>query len=159
MKSVKWGWVLGILCVLGVGIWVGRGPLGSGGLGVVDLDQLFKDSARAKILQEKLNKAQEEAKKVVGEEEAKVQMARLHGIGSVEFKSAVESAKKVVEAKQKELMGLNTSLTKKMEAEIRATCERLARRYHLTGVIHKRAMLSGGRDLTQEIISKLNEQK
>lgn len=162
MIHASWRIVLVLCVVFGLGIFVGQlgwfGSGGAGGIGYVDLDQVFKKSDQAKQLQKELDAAQEAAKKVITEEQAKVDAARLRVSPSV-FAGMMEQAKKVVEAKQKELMTLSETLSRKLEKQIRELSTRVASRRGLKVVAHKRAILSGGEDLTQEVLKALQHEQ
>jgi len=110
------------------------------GLGVVDLEQVLEEAPRALDLQEQLDQAGREMEEKYGVNE--------ENISNEERYSRQEQA-------YKEYQSIKKELEKRFNQEVEKAVQEIAEEENLDVVFYKEAVSFGGKDITEQVVGKL----
>jgi Skp family chaperone for outer membrane proteins len=125
-------------------------------VGYVDLEKVFQNSVEARKAEADFQKKQDTYQKLVQEKQAQVEKKRASSKDPAEVNKLVEQIEKELRPQQEELSRLQNELTLKIQGRVRTASREAAKEYNVDVVIDKRVVLTGGFDLTDFVIEKLN---
>ena len=126
-------------------------------IGFVDTQKVFVAYKEARKAQETFEKKRDELAKEFEKRQEKVDEARKKNRKEDEIKKLEEDMAKELEPKRKELMEMNASLSQKLRQDVITTAKGVAKQYGVDVVLDKQVVISGGFDLTDYVIEKLNK--
>jgi outer membrane protein len=128
-------------------------------IGFVDMQKILMSSSEAKKAQDELQKKQADFQKDYEEKIAQIDKAKADKKTDEEIKKIIDKLEKELEPKKQELMKLNQDLTNKVKTKILGAATKVAKEYGIDVILDKQVVLTGGFDLTDFVIEKLNSSK
>ena len=126
-------------------------------LGFIDVQKVFLGYKEAQKLSEQFEEKQRDFKKDYDVKEAEVMKAIREGKSQAEIDKMKESIKSELEPKQKQLQEFNERSTAKIRDEIVKATQVVAKDVGLTMVLDQKVFITGGIDLTDLVLKKLNK--
>lgn len=125
-------------------------------VGVVDLQKIYYSYAEAQKAQDSLKKKQDEFQKELEKRQEKIEEAKNKKQNDKKIKKLIEKLEKELEPKKEALLKLNQELTFKLKNDIISATDEVAKEYNITVVLDKQVIISGGFDMTDYVLEKLN---
>jgi outer membrane protein len=152
-KSVKtlWGALLIAMMVIGF-----TSSAFADNIGFVDLEKVFGRYKDAVKLQQDLQKRRESYQKMFEEKNKKLDEVKKKAKKEDEIQKFIEKTEAELKPKQEELIKYEGDANRKMAAKIFEVSETVAKEYGIDVVVDKRAILAGGFDLTEFVVTRLN---
>jgi outer membrane protein len=125
-------------------------------IGFVDLQKVFVNYKETQTARQGFEKKQEELKKELEKKQALLEKAQKDKKKPEEIQKLVEEIQEELQPKQEALIQLNNQLMGNIRADIIKATEKVAKDYGVDIVLDKQALLTGGFDLTDFVIDKLN---
>ena len=126
-------------------------------IGFVDLEKVFARYKDAVKLQQDLQKRRETYQKLFEEKNKKLEDVKKKSKKEEEIQKFIEKTEDELKPKQEELVKYEGEANRKMAAKIFEISEVVAKEFGIDVVLDKRAILSGGFDLTDSVITRLNK--
>ncbi len=140
---------LGLMIALSTGVFADS-------IGVVDLERVFSRYRDAVKLQQDIQKRREAYQKVFEEKNAKLEDVKKKAKKAEDVQSFIQKTEAELKPKQEELMKFEAESNRKMAAKIYSVADEVAKEFSIDVVVDKRAVLSGGFDLTDSVVARLN---
>jgi outer membrane protein len=131
----------------------------AGGIGYIDVQKVFSNFDETRKAQEKISKQEDEYKKELESRQKKIEEAKESKLKESEIKDLIEKLEKELNPKKQELLKLNAELTGKLQQEIVSVVSEVAKTLGIDVVVDKQAVISGGIDVTDIVVNKLNKKK
>ncbi|NQU18483.1 MAG: OmpH family outer membrane protein [Candidatus Saganbacteria bacterium] len=129
----------------------------SSSLGYLDMQKVFKQYKEATKAQKELEKKQKGFKEEFEKSQKKLLEAEKKGKKQSELTRMKADMEKKLESKQKELMQYNQGLSQKLQKNILAASSKIAKKLALDLIIDKQAVIVGGMDVTDMVLTELNK--
>ena len=126
-------------------------------IGFVDLEKVFARYKDAVKLQQDLQKRRETYQKLFEEKNKKLEEVKKKSKKDDEIQKFIEKTEDELKPKQEELVKYEGEANRKMALKIFEVSEVVAKEFGIDVVLDKRAILSGGFDLTDSVITRLNK--
>jgi len=126
-------------------------------IGYVDMQKIFTGYDGAKKAQDDFKKKQDEYQKIFEEKQKEIEKARTDKKTDEEIKKMITQFESELDPKKDELMKLNQELTTKLRDQILSASKKVAEEYGIDVVLDRQVIISGGFDLTDFVIKKLNK--
>ena len=126
-------------------------------IGFVDLEKVFARYKDAVKLQQDLQKRRETYQKLFEEKNKKLEEVKKKSKKEDEIQKFIEKTEEELKPKQEELVKYEGEANRKMALKIFEVSEVVAKEFGIDVVLDKRAILSGGFDLTDSVITRLNK--
>jgi len=123
----------------------------------VDLEKVFARYKDAVKLQQDLQKRRETYQKLFEEKNKKLEEVKKKSKKDDEIQKFIEKTEDELKPKQEELVKYEGEANRKMALKIFEVSEVVAKEFGIDVVLDKRAILSGGFDLTDSVITRLNK--
>lgn len=133
--------------------------LGASSIGYIDVQKVFKEYKETSKAQEQVGKQEEEFKKEFDESQKKLSEAEKKSMKKEELEKLRKELEDKLVPKRQSLIELNEKLTAKLQSEILSATKDVARKVGIDVVFDKQVIITGGLDLTEMVINKLNEGK
>ena len=131
--------------------------LGTTGIGYIDVQKVFKEYKATSSAQEQVSKQEEEFKKELDDSQKKLSDAEKKNMKKEELEKMRKDLEDKLTPKRQSLIELNERLTVKLQSEILNATKDVAKKVGIDIVLDKQVIITGGIDLTEMVISKLNE--
>lgn len=148
---------------IGVGVMVAvfgllmAGALYADNIGYIDMDRLLMNYKEADKLLAPIKVKREEYQKSFEEKQRKLEEARRAGKKEEEIQKMVAKMEAELKPKQEELMRLEGETQKQLLGKIVTLANKVGKEYGIDVVLDKRVIYSGGFDLTDFILDRLNK--
>jgi len=129
----------------------------SSSLGYLDMQKVFKQYKEATKAQKELEKKQKAFKEEFEKSQKNLLEAEKNGKKQSEVTRMKADMEKKLESKQKELMQYNQGLSQKLQKNILAASSKIAKKLALDLIIDKQAVIVGGMDVTDMVLTELNK--
>lgn len=126
-------------------------------IGYIDVQKVFKEYKETNKAQVELGKQEESYKKEFEESQKKLEKAEKEGKSTEDIEKLREELEKKLSPKRKELLRLNEQLTTKLQMEILAAADKVAKKVGIDLVLDKQVVITGGMDLTEMVVNELNK--
>ena len=126
-------------------------------IGYIEVQKVFKEYKETSKAQEQLSKEEESFKKEFEESQKKIEEARNKGKSEEEVKKLTEELEGKLAPKREKLLKVNETLTLKLQRDIIKAVEEVAKTLGIEVVVDKQVIITGGTDLTEMVINKLNK--
>ena len=126
-------------------------------IGFVDLEKVFARYKDAVKLQQDLQKRRETYQKLFEEKNKKLEEVKKKSKKEDEIQKFIEKTEEELKPKQEELVKYEGEANRKMALKIFEVSEVVAKEFGIDVVLDKRAILSGGFDLHDSVITRLNK--
>ena len=125
--------------------------------GFIDVQKIFKEYKATADAQKQLSKDEESFKKDFDDSQKKLEEAQKDGKSKDEIDKMRASLEEKLSPKRDELLKLNEQLTVKIQKDIVAAVTKVAQKLGLEIVVDKQAVIYGGMDVTDMVLSELNK--
>ena len=126
-------------------------------IGYIDTQRIMSEYKAVKQFEVTLEKQQEKYMKKVEESEKKIKKAQDKKKNEKELEKLVQAAQAELYPLQQEILQSKTAMENQIIGKISAVSKIVAKEHDIDVVINKSALLSGGFDLTEFVLNKLNE--
>jgi len=133
--------------------------LGASSIGYIDVQKVFKEYKETSKAQEQVSKQEEDFKKEFESSQKKLAEAEKKNMKKEELEKLRKELEDQLTPKRQSLIELNEKLTSKLQAEILSAAKDVAKKVGIDVVFDKQVVITGGLDLTEMAINKLNEGK
>ncbi|MBU0581204.1 MAG: OmpH family outer membrane protein [Candidatus Margulisbacteria bacterium] len=128
-------------------------------IGYIEVGKVFTEYKETKKAQEKLDQRQKEFKAKLEEKQEEIDKARREGKSETEVRDIIKDMEKELDPEKEELIKMNDEMTKKLQGEIVKAVESVGKELGIDVVLDKRFVITGGVDLTDMVLTKLNKKK
>jgi outer membrane protein len=128
-------------------------------IGYIEVQKVFKEYKETAKAQELVSKQEEEFKKSFDDSQKKLKDAETKGSKKEDLEKMRKEFEDKLMPKRQELLDLNEKLTAKLQQEILNATKDVAKKVGIDVVMDKQVIITGGVDLTEMVINKLNEGK
>lgn len=126
-------------------------------VGYIDVEQVFKSYNKTKAAQEEINNKMKDYKKLVSKYQQKMEDAKIDGKTEKDMEKIKEEMQKELDPKETEIKMLNEEKMAKIRKDIVTAVDSVAKELGIDVVVDKQVVITGGNDLTELAISKLNK--
>jgi outer membrane protein len=127
------------------------------GIGYIDVQKVFKGYKETAKAQEQLSKQEADFKKDFEESQKKLEDAKTANKSQKDIESLTKELEEKLAPKREKLMQMNEALTSRLQKDIIGAVKDAAKNLGLDSVFDKQAVIYGGMDISDMVISKLNE--
>ncbi len=128
-------------------------------IGFIDVQKVFKDYKETSKAQEQVAKQEEEFKKEFESSQKKLADAEKSNMKKAELEKLRKDLEDKLLPKRQSLIALNEKLTSDLQAKILAATKEVAKKVGIDVVFDKQVVITGGVDLTEMVVNKLNEKE
>ena len=128
-------------------------------VGYIDVKQVFEGYNKTKTVQDDLNNKMKDYEKLRNKHAQKLNEAKIDGKTEKELEKLQEEMKKELGPKEAEIQMINDEQMAKIRKDIIAAVDAISREVGIDVVVDKQVIISGGMDLTEQIITRLNKKK
>ena len=133
--------------------------VGAASIGYIDVQKVFKEYKATAQSQEQVSKQEEEFKKEFDNSKKKLAEAEKKNMKREELEKLQKELEDNLAPKRQSLIELNEKLTSKLQAEILSATKDVAKNVGIDIIFDKQVIITGGLDLTEMVINKLNAGK
>jgi len=133
--------------------------LGASSIGYIDVQKVFKEYKETSKAQEQVSKQEEEFKKEFDDSQKQLAEAEKKNMKREELDKLRKELEDKLTPKRQSLIDLNEKLTAKLQSEILSATKDVAKKVGIDIIFDKQVIITGGLDLTEMVINKLNESK
>jgi Skp family chaperone for outer membrane proteins len=126
-------------------------------VGFIDVEQVFKSYNKTKAAQEDINNKMKEYKKAVAKYQQKMEDAKIDGKTDKDIEKIKEEMQKELDPQETEIKMLNEEKMSKIRKDIVTAVDGVAKELGVDVVLDKQVIITGGNDLTDMTIEKLNK--
>ena len=126
-------------------------------VGFIDVEQVFKSYSKTKVAQEEINNKMKDYKKLVSQYQQKLEDAKIDGKTDKDIEKIKADMQKELDPKETEIKMLNEEKMAKIRKEIVSAVDSVAKEIGIDVVVDKQVVITGGNDLTEMTIEKLNK--
>jgi Skp family chaperone for outer membrane proteins len=127
-------------------------------VGYIDVEQVFKSYTKTKTAQDEINNKMKEYKKDVAKYQQKIEDAKIDGKTDKDIEKIKEDMQKELDPQETEIKMLNEEKMVKIRKDIVTAVDGVAKELGIDVVVDKQVIITGGNDLTELTIEKLNKQ-
>lgn len=126
-------------------------------IGYIDMQKIFLGFDEAKKAQEDFKKKQDEYQKIFEDKQKEIEKAKTEKKTDEEIQKLISKFEKELEPQKDTLLKLNQELTLKLKDKILTASKKAAEEYGIDIVLDKQVIITGGFDLTEFVLKKLNK--
>jgi len=128
-------------------------------VGYIDVEQVFKGYNKTRTAQEEINNKMKDYKKILTKYQQELDDAKIDGKSEKDMDKIREKMQKELDPKETEIKMLNEDLMTRIRKDIITAAEAAAKEVGIDVVVDKQVIISGGLDLTETVVSRLNKKK
>jgi len=128
-------------------------------IGYIEVQKVFKEYKETATAQEQVAKEEETFKKEFEASQKQLSDAEKKNMKKEELEKLRKDLEDKLMPKRQSLITLNEKLTTKLQADILSATKEVAKKVGIDIVFDKQVIITGGVDLTEMVINKLNEKK
>ncbi len=128
-------------------------------IGVVDSKEILEKYSRAKAVLAEIAKEEAALNKKFQEKRAQLEAARKANKTETEIQLLTEQIRTELEPSAKKLESDSAAKSKEVETNVKTAIEKIRKKNKIELVLLKEAVLSGGTDITAEVLKELETQK
>lgn len=125
-------------------------------LGYVDLQKVFTSYEKTKAAQADIKEKELKLQNILEEKQKEIEKAKEDKVSEEKIKEMIEGFESDLEPKRKELLELREKLTVEIQNDIIKATKNSAKELGIDVVLDKQVFITGGIDLTNLVIEKLN---
>jgi outer membrane protein len=126
-------------------------------IGFIDVQKVFNGYKETSKAQEELSKKEKDFKTKFEESQKKIEDAKKDGKKEAEVEKLTKELEEKLAPQRKELLSLNEALTGKLQGDIVSSVTAVAKDVGIDIVVDKQVIITGGVDITELVLSKLNK--
>ncbi len=142
-----------------VGMQVSSFAQSNTNVGILDVQKVFKSYKETAKAQDKLSKEEAAFKKDFEDSQKQIEKAKASGKSEKEIEALTKKLEEALAPKRQNLIKLNESLTASIQNDIINATKSVAKNLGIDTVLDKQVVIAGGIDISDMVISKLNEKK
>lgn len=155
MKKVISSVVLAAFLVFVMGVTFAHA---AGSIGCIDVQKVFKEYKETSKAQDQVSKQEEEFKKDFDDSQKQLSDAEKKNMKKDDLEKLRKDLEDKLAPKRQALVALNEQLTAQLQGEILNATKDVAKNVGIDIVFDKQVVITGGVDLTEMVINKLNQQ-
>ncbi len=128
-------------------------------IGYIEVQKVFKEFKETSAAQEQVSKQEEDFKKDFEASQKQLADAEKNKMKKADLDKLKKDLEDKLTPKRQALIALNDKLTTDLQAKILAAVKDVAKDVGIDIVFDKQVVITGGLDLTELVINKLNEKK
>lgn len=128
-------------------------------IGVIDVQKVFRGYKETAKAQEQLSKEEAAFKKEFEDSQKQLEKARAEGKSDKELETLTKKLEEALAPKRDKLVKLNESLTTSIQKDIIEATKAVAKNLGIDIVLDKQIVITGGTDISDMVISRLNSKK
>ncbi|MDR1452615.1 MAG: OmpH family outer membrane protein [Candidatus Margulisbacteria bacterium] len=128
-------------------------------VGYIDVKQVFEGYGKTKTVQDDLNNKMKDYEKLRNKHAQKLTEAKIDGKTEKELEKLQEDMKKELGPKEAEIQMINDEQMAKIRKDIIAAVDTISKEVGIDVVVDKQVIISGGMDLTEQVVTRLNKKK
>lgn len=148
---------LALFCLVAMTASAFAAPVSS--IGTIDVQKVFKGYKETTKAQEQLSKEETSFKKEFEESQKKIEEAKTSGKSEKELEAMTKKLEESLAPKREKLIKMNEALTLSLQNDIVTTVKTVAKNLGIEVVLDKQVVITGGIDISDMVISKINEKK
>ncbi|MEK9657505.1 MAG: OmpH family outer membrane protein [bacterium] len=126
-------------------------------IGYINMEVILREYKEVTKFQESLKKKAQAYQKNFEEKQKKLEKAKNKGKSDEEIQKLISKIEEELYPQKQEIITLEAAFKNRLIGEVTSTAKIIAKNYGVDVVLDKNAVLSGGFDLTQFTLNKLNE--
>eukprot|EP01047_Picozoa_sp_COSAG01_P000158 COSAG01_NODE_2_length_63927_cov_1357.611941_43_plen_150_part_00 len=126
-------------------------------IGYIDTQRIMQEYKEVKKFQDSIKKKLETYKKKYTESEEKIKKAKEKKKSDEHIEKLIAKIESELLPQKQEILQLESAFENRMIGEISSVSKIIAKDYGIDIVLNKNAILTGGFDLTEFVLTKLNE--
>ena len=126
-------------------------------IGFIDMEKIFSKANMIKKYESENEKRRTEYQKFVKEREDKIEEAKKANKSEDDIKKLISKFEEEIRPKQEELSKIENDFRQKFFTTMTNTSQQVAKSLGIDVVVDKRAILTGGTDITEFVINRLND--
>ena len=128
-------------------------------IGYIEVSKVFTEYKETKKAQEDLDKKQKEFKEKLEEKQEEIDKARKDGKSESEIRAMIKELEKELDPEKEQLLKMNEEMTRKLQGAIVKAVESVSKELGIDVVLDKQVIITGGVDITDMVLTKLNKKK
>lgn len=126
-------------------------------IGYIDVQKVFNDYEKTKAAQADIKEKEKELQDVLEEKQKEIEKAKEEGKTDKELSEMIDKFSEEVEPQKQKLMELRGRLTSEIQGDIVKASTSAGKELGIDIVLDKQVFITGGIDLTDLVLEKLNE--
>lgn len=128
-------------------------------IGYIEVHKVFTEYKETKKAQDDLDKKQKEFKEKLEEKQEEIDKARKDGKTDAEIRDMIKDMEKELDPEKEQLLRTNEEMTRKLQGDIVKAVEAVGKELGIDVVLDKQVIITGGVDITDMVLTKLNKKK
>jgi Skp family chaperone for outer membrane proteins len=129
----------------------------AGTIGYIETQKVFSSYEKTKKAQEQIQKKEQIMQEEISKKQKQIETAQNKGASNDELKKMIAKFEKELEPKRTEIMESQKKITKEIQDDIVKATEFVAKESGVEIVLDKQIFITGGVDLTDKVIEKLQK--
>jgi len=129
----------------------------AGSIGFIDVQKVFKEYKATSTAQEQVSKQEEDFKKDFDDSQKQLSDAEKKNMNKTDLEKLRKDLEDKLAPKRQSLVELNEKLTAQLQGDILNATKDVAKTVGIDIVFDKQVVITGGVDLTEMVINKLNQ--
>lgn len=126
-------------------------------IGYIDGQKVFSSYEKTKKVQEQLKKKEQLLQDEVAKRQKQVEKEKNKNISDGDLRKLVEKFKQELEPQQNDMIESQKKMMQEIQDDIVKASEAIAKRMGFEVVLDKQIIITGGTDITDEVIKQLNK--
>jgi len=131
--------------------------LSKNSVGFIEVQKVFTSFKETKKAQDELSIKEKEYKKAYDERQEKLNKMKIDGKSNDEIEKQTKKMEEELKPLRDQVLQMNEQLTVKLQAQIIAKANEVAKDLGIDLVLDKQVVIVGGTDITDMVINKLNK--
>lgn len=128
-------------------------------IGYIEVQKVFKEFKETSTAQEQVSKQEDDFKKDFEASQKQLADAEKKNMKKEDLDKLKKDLEDKLMPKRQALVALNEKLTSELQAKILSATQSVAKEIGIDVVFDKQVVITGGTDLTELVVNKLNEKK
>jgi Skp family chaperone for outer membrane proteins len=152
--------ILGLVILVGSFTQLTKKAWAAGNLGYIDVQRVFSEYKETQKAKDKIAKEEENFKKEFEKRQKEIETARNDKkMKESDINDLIAKKSKELEPLREKVSQLNQELIGKIQKEIVSATEEVAKKLGIDVVLDKQVFITGGLDLTEKVLYRLNQTK
>jgi len=128
-------------------------------IGYIEVQKVFTEYSETKTAQKDLDEKQKEFKQKLDEKQEEIDKAKKDGKSETELRAMIKDMEKELDPEKEKLLRVNEEMTRKLQSAIVSAVESVSKELGIDVVLDKQVIITGGVDITDMVLTKLNKKK
>jgi outer membrane protein len=144
-----------IISLLTAGIMIGS--VNAASFGYIDVPKVFSTYEKTKKAQEQIRKKEQNLQDEIATKQKQVEKAKNKGMSDEDLKDLVKKLEKELDPKRADITDSKQKIMLEIQDDIVKAAEATAKKMGIEIVLDKKALITGGIDITDKVIELLNK--